>query len=218
MHAVVCDKYGPPEVLRLTEIDKPIPKDHEVRIKIYATTVHVGDTKIRAMRPGMGPVLDPLIKTFMRFTVGFTHPRPLGMELSGEVDEVGRAVTAFKKGDQVFCSTGMHLGAYAEYVCLPDDNPLVKKPVNMTHEEAATVPNGATTALVILFAGLGAFLVGALLMLRRLLPLQRKVRLGLICGHCGHQLAPGRNASACPECGYHRVQGRFVGDDAPKGD
>lgn len=76
----------------------------------------------------------------------------------------------------------------------------------------------ATTALVILFAGLGAFLVGALLMLRRLLPLQRKVRLGLICGHCGHQLAPGRNASACPECGYHRVQGRFVGDDAPKGD
>lgn len=150
MHAVVCDKYGPPEVLRLAEIDKPIPKDHEVRIKIYATTVHIGDTKIRAMRPGMGPMLDPLIKTFMRFTVGFTHPRPLGMELSGVIDEVGRAVTAFKKGDEVFCSTGMHLGAYAEYVCLPEDNPLVKKPVNMTHEEAATVPNGATTALVIL--------------------------------------------------------------------
>lgn len=150
MHAVVCDKYGPPEVLRLTEIDKPIPKDHEVRIKVHATTVHVGDTKIRSMHPGMGPVLDPLIKTFMRFTVGFTHPRPLGMELSGEIDEVGSAVTAFEKGDEVFCSTGMHLGAYAEYVCLPEDNPLVRKPVNMTHEEAATVPNGATTALVIL--------------------------------------------------------------------
>lgn len=150
MHAVVCDKYGPPEVLRLAEIEEPIPKDHEVRIKIHATSVHVGDTKIRALHPGMGPVLDPLIKTFMRFTMGFTHPRPLGMELSGEIDEVGRAVTAFKKGDEVFCSTGMHLGAYAEYVCLPEDNPLVRKPVNMTHEEAATVPNGATTALVIL--------------------------------------------------------------------
>ena len=72
------------------------------------------------------------------------------MELSGEIDEVGSAVTAFEKGDEVFCSTGMHLGAYAEYVCLPEDNPLVRKPVNMTHEEAATVPNGATTALVIL--------------------------------------------------------------------
>lgn len=150
MHAVVCDKYGPPEVLRLAEIEEPIPKDHEVRIKIHATSVHVGDTKIRALHPGMGRVLDPLMKTFMRFTMGFTHPRPLGMELSGEIDEVGRAVTAFKKGDEVFCSTGMHLGAYAEYVCLPEDNPLVRKPVNMTHEEAATVPNGATTALVIL--------------------------------------------------------------------
>lgn len=69
-----------------------------------------------------------------------------------------------------------------------------------------------TPALVLLFLGLGAILVGALFMLRRLLPLQRQVRLGLICGHCGHKLAPGRNASACPECGYHRVQGRFVGD------
>lgn len=150
MQAVVCDKYGPPEVLRLAEIDKPVPKDHEVRIKIYATTVHVGDTKIRALRPGMGPVLDPFVKTFMRFTLGFAHPRPLGMELSGVIEETGRAVAAFKKGDEVFCSTGMHLGAYAEYVCLPEDNPLVKKPVNMTHEEAATVPNGATTALVML--------------------------------------------------------------------
>lgn len=150
MKAVVCDEYGPPEVLRLAEVDKPIPKDHEVRIKVYATTVHVGDTKIRALRPGMGRVLDPLLKVFMRVTVGLTHPRRLGMELSGVVDEVGPKVTAFQKGDEVFCSTGMHLGAYGEYVCLPEDNPLVKKPSNMTHEEAATVANGATTALVIL--------------------------------------------------------------------
>lgn len=150
MKAVVCDKYGPPEVLRLTEVDKPIPKDDEVRIKVYATTVHVGDTKIRALKPGMGAMLDPFVKAFMRVSVGFTHPKPLGMELSGVVDEVGSDVTAFRKGDEVFCSTGMHLGAYAEYVCLPVDTPLVRKPANMTHEEAATVANGATTAWVIL--------------------------------------------------------------------
>lgn len=148
--AVVCDRYGPPEVLRLAEVDEPIPKDDEVRIKVYATTVHVGDTKIRALRPGMGTVLDPLVKAFMRMSVGFTHPKRLGMELSGEVEETGRDVTAFHKGDEVFCSTGMHLGAYAEYVCLPVDTPLSKKPVNMSHEEAATVANGATTAWVIL--------------------------------------------------------------------
>lgn len=150
MKAVVCDRYGPPEVLRLVEIDKPIPKDDEVRIKVMATTVHVGDTKIRALRPGMGAVLDPIVKAFMRLTIGFTHPKRLGMELSGEVDETGRDVTAFKKGDEVFCSTGMHLGAYAEYVCLSVDTPILKKPVNMSHEEAATVANGATTAWVIL--------------------------------------------------------------------
>lgn len=150
MKAVVCDRYGPPEVLRLVDVDKPIPKDDEVRIKVYATTVHVGDTKLRALRPGMGAMLDPLVKAFMRVTVGFTHPKRLGMELSGVVDETGRDVTAFHKGDEVFCSTGMHLGAYAEYVCLPVDAPILRKPANMTHEEAATVANGATTAWVIL--------------------------------------------------------------------
>lgn len=148
MRAVVCDKYGPPEVLRLAEVEKPVPKDDEVLIKVVATTVHVGDTKVRALRPGMGAALDPLMKTFMRFVVGFTHPRRgiLGMELSGVVEETGRDVTAFKKGDPVFCSTGNHFGAYAEYVCLPEDTPLVRKPANMSHEEAATIANGATTA------------------------------------------------------------------------
>jgi len=148
MRAVVCDKYGPPEVLRLAEVEKPVPKDDEVLIKVVATTVHVGDTKVRALRPGMGAALDPLLKTFMRFVVSFTHPRRgiLGMELSGVVEETGRDVTAFKKGDPVFCSTGNHFGAYAEYVCLPEDTPLVRKPANMSHEEAATIANGATTA------------------------------------------------------------------------
>jgi len=152
MKAVVCDKYGPPEVLRLVEVDKPVPKDDEVLIKVYATTVHVGDTKIRALRPGMGPALDPLIKAFMRVAVGFTGPRRriLGMELSGEIEETGRSVTSLEKGDRVFCGTGLLLGAYAEYICLPHDWALVKKPVTMSHDEAATVPNGATTALMIL--------------------------------------------------------------------
>lgn len=152
MKAVVCDKYGPPEVLRLVEVAKPVPKDDEVLIRVYATTVHVGDTKIRALRPGMGPALDLLVKAFMRIAVGFTGPRRkiLGMELSGVIEETGRSVTSFKKGDQVFCGTEMLFGAYAEYLCLPQHMALVKKPVNMSHEEAATVPNGATTALTIL--------------------------------------------------------------------
>lgn len=151
MRAVVCDRYGPPEVLRLAEVQKPVPKDDEVLIKVVATTVHVGDTKIRALRPGMGAALDPLVKTFMRFAVGFTHPRMiLGMELSGVVEETGRKVTRFAKNDEVFCSTGSHFGAYAEYACLPENTPLMKKPAGMSHEQAATIANGATTAHYVL--------------------------------------------------------------------
>ncbi len=152
MRAVVCERYGPPEVLRLVEVPKPVPENDEVLIKIHATTVHVGDTKLRAMRPGMGPVLDVLMKMFMRFAIGFRGPRRkiLGMELSGVVEETGRDVTSLKQGDEVFCGTEMLFGAYAEYLCLPQHMALVKKPVNMSHEEAATVPNGAPTALNIL--------------------------------------------------------------------
>lgn len=152
MRAVVCDRYGPPEVLRLVEVEKPVPKDDEVLIKVVATTVHVGDTKIRALRPGMGAVLDPLVKAFMRLSIGFTRPRRriLGMELSGVVEEIGRQVAGLKKGDEVFCSTGSRFGAYAEYACMPQDTPLMKKPANMSHAEAATIANGATTAHLVL--------------------------------------------------------------------
>lgn len=155
MRAVVCDRYGPPEVLRVVELEKPIPKDDEVLVKIHATTVHIGDTKIRALRPGMGPALDPLVKLFMYVVVGLHGPRRkiLGMELSGVVEATGRRVTSFHPGDEVFCGNGMLFGAYAEYICLPQDWALVKKPVTMSHEEAATVPNGATTALNILRKG-----------------------------------------------------------------
>ncbi|MDD5308670.1 MAG: NAD(P)-dependent alcohol dehydrogenase [Deltaproteobacteria bacterium] len=158
MKAVVCPKYGPPEVLHLTEMGRPVPKANEVLIRVRATTVHIGDTKIRALRPGMGPWLDLVVKAFMRIAVGFTGPRRkiLGMELSGEIEETGRDVTAFKKGDLVFCGTEMLFGAYAEYICLPQAMALVKKPANMSHEEAATVPNGGITALLMLRkAGVG---------------------------------------------------------------
>jgi len=151
MRAVICTKYGQPEVLRLMEVEKPVPQSDEVLIKIHATTVHVGDTKIRGFRPGMG-ALDWLVKPFMRIAVGFTGPRRkiLGMELSGEVEAVGKDVTRFRKADQVFGATEMRFGAYAEYICLPEDWALAIKPTNMSHEEAATVPNGAITALKIL--------------------------------------------------------------------
>lgn len=152
MRAVICTKYGPPEVLRLAEVEMPIPQSNEVLIKIHATTVHIGDTKIRGFRPGMGFALDLLVKPFMWIAVGFTGPRRkiLGMELSGEIEAVGKDVTRFKQGDQVFGATEMRFGAYAEYICLPEEWALAIKPANMTHEEAAAVPNGATTALLIL--------------------------------------------------------------------
>jgi NADPH:quinone reductase-like Zn-dependent oxidoreductase len=152
MKAIICTKYGPPEVLQLKEVEKPIPKDNEVLIKIHATTVHIGDTKIRSFKPGMGFVLDLLVKPIMWIVVGFTGPRKkiLGMEMSGEIEEVGKDVTLFMKGDQVFAATEMRFGAYAEYICLPEDWALAKKPVNMTYEEAAPVSNGGITALLIL--------------------------------------------------------------------
>jgi len=152
MKAVICTKYGPPEVLRLVDIERPTPKDNEVLIGIRATTVHIGDTKIRALRPGMGPWLDPLMKSFMRIVVGLRGPRRkiLGMELSGEIVETGANVTSFRKGDEIFCGTEMLFGAYAEFICLPQSMALIKKPSNISHDEAATVPNGGITALLML--------------------------------------------------------------------
>jgi NADPH:quinone reductase-like Zn-dependent oxidoreductase len=152
MKAIICTKYGPPEVLHLEEVEKPTPKDNEVLIKIHATTVHIGDTKIRSFKPGMGFALDLLVKPIMLIAIGFIGPRRkiLGMELSGDIETVGKDVTLFKKGDQVFAGTEMRFGAYAEYICLPEDWAIAIKPVNMTHEEAATVPNGGITALLIL--------------------------------------------------------------------
>lgn len=152
MKAIVCSKYGPPEVLKLQEVEKPIAKDKEVLIKIHAATVHIGDTKIRSFKPGLGYIKDILFWPIMRIMIGFTGPRKkiLGMELAGEIVEVGKTVKRLNIGDRVFAATGMRFGAYAEYNCLPEAGVVAIMPANMTYEEAAPIPNGGLTALLIL--------------------------------------------------------------------
>src|SRR5512136_1401123 len=150
MKAVICTKYGPPEVLKIIEVEKPVPRNHEVLIKTIATTVHIGDTKVRRLEPGLGPVKDFFFKPLMRIMVGFKGPRKkiLGMELAGDIEAIGKKVTLFKIGDPVFASTEFRFGTYAQYCCIPEDGILAIKPNNMSYEEAAPVSNGGLTALI----------------------------------------------------------------------
>jgi NADPH:quinone reductase-like Zn-dependent oxidoreductase len=150
MKAVVYEKYGPPEVLQIKEVEKPIPKEDEVLIKNYATTVHVGDTRMRSFR------VPKLHWIPMRLFLGITKPKRtiLGMEVSGVIESVGKDVKEFKKGDEVFALTGFGGGGYAEYSSVRAINGdekngmVVFKPSNLTYEKAAAVPAGALTALL----------------------------------------------------------------------
>jgi NADPH:quinone reductase-like Zn-dependent oxidoreductase len=150
MKAVICIKYGPPEVLQIKEVEKPFPKDNEVLIKIIATTAHIGDTKVRRLEPGLGRVKDFFFKSLMRIIIGFKGPRKkiLGMELAGDIEAVGKDVTLFKIGDPVLASTEFRFGTYAQYCCMPENGILAIKPANMSYEEAAPVSNGGLTALI----------------------------------------------------------------------
>jgi NADPH:quinone reductase-like Zn-dependent oxidoreductase len=143
MKAMVCTKYGSPDVLELKEVVKPTPKDNEILVKVHAATVASGDVRVRSFNSPF------LLWLPMRIFLGLRKPRKpiLGVELSGEIEGTGRNVTKFKKGDQIFAMTGMNFGAHAEYTCLPEDGPIALKPANMTYEEAAAVSFGGTTTL-----------------------------------------------------------------------
>ena len=156
MKAIVCTKYGPPNVLQLKEVKKPIPNDNEILIKIYASAVTVSDCIVRSGKVNI------LLWIPMRIFVGFRRPRRsiLGFELSGKIEEIGKDIKRFKKGDQVFAFTGRKFGTYAEYTCMredglfmPNDGLVAIKPTNISYEEAAPLSSRGTLALYYLKKG-----------------------------------------------------------------
>lgn len=153
MRAIVCTRYEPPEVLQPAEVPKPVPGDDQVLIRIHATSCHIGDVRVR------GAILPWWLQQHFRLYMGIRKPRRriLGMELSGVVESAGKAVRRFEPGDAVLAFSGLTLGAYADYICLPADAAdirwglVVHKPASMSFAEAAAgLATGGLTALGIL--------------------------------------------------------------------
>jgi NADPH:quinone reductase-like Zn-dependent oxidoreductase len=154
LKASVYTEYGPPEVLQLRDVEKPTPKDNEILIRIYATTVGYGDIVARNFRNVSHRDFNMPFPLWFISKVFFGFRRPkigiLGSELAGQIESVGQDVTRFEMGDQVFGYPGQSMGAYAEYICMAEDGCVATKPANMTYEEAAVVPMGAIMALHLL--------------------------------------------------------------------
>jgi NADPH:quinone reductase-like Zn-dependent oxidoreductase len=149
MKAIICTKYGPPEVLQLQEVEKPVPRDHEIVVKVAATTVTAGDIRLRSATVPLSYWLPA------HLMFGWSKPRKaiLGMVVAGEVEAVGNAVTRFQRGDQMFAYDITRFRTYAEYTCLPENSAIVFKPSTITYEEAAAIPFGGITALHFLKQG-----------------------------------------------------------------
>lgn len=146
MKAVICTKYGPPEVLHIKMVQKPVPKDDELLVKIIASAVNSGDVRVRGLLVG------GFLKIVMRFVLGFFKPRKpiLGTVFSGIVEQIGKSVKSYKIGDEVFGITGFKFSTYAEYIAVSDKSIVTKKPANATFEEAAAIPFGGQTAIYFL--------------------------------------------------------------------
>lgn len=146
MKAVICTKYGAPEVLQIHEVEKPIPKNYQLLIKIVATAVNSGDVRVRGLR------VNRFLKVMMRLVLGFSRPRKriLGTVFSGVVTTIGVKVSKFKIGDKVFGMTGFNFGTYAEYLVINQDSNVLEMPFNATFDDATSLIFGGQTAIYFL--------------------------------------------------------------------
>lgn len=154
MKAILYSEYGGPDVLHLQEVEKPCPKSNEVLVRVHAVSVNYGDIIARNFKnlPAGEFNMLSVFRVFARIGFGFSRPKRqiLGNTFAGEIETVGSDVKQFRAGDQVFGYTGENMGAYAEYLCIPEDGIIAPKPSNMTYKEASAVPYGATMALCLL--------------------------------------------------------------------